>query len=91
MDVAGEPLEAAGVEVTRIPLDVSSSKQCHAAVEAAAEFGGGRLEVIVHRAGTSLERAVLETSEADRARMIDVDLSGAFYCCHAADRKMKAA
>lgn len=76
--------------MTCIPLDVSSSQQCHVAVEAAAEFGGGRLEIMVHRAGTDLERAVLETSDADWARMIDVDLSGAFYCCRAADRKMKA-
>nr|WP_321440678.1 SDR family NAD(P)-dependent oxidoreductase [uncultured Hyphomonas sp.] len=91
MDVARQALEAIGAQVICIPLDVSSSEQCNVAVEAASEFGGGRLEVMVHSAGIGLERGFLETSDDDWARMIDVDLSGAFYCCRAAGRKMKAA
>ena len=91
MDVARNALEAGGAQVTCIPLDVSSSEQCNAAVEAASEFGGGRLEIMVHSAGIGLERGFLETSDEDWARMIDVDLSGAFYCCRAAGRKMKTA
>ena len=91
MEVARETLQAAGVEVICIPLDVTSSQQCDAAVDAAAEFGSGRLEIMVHSAGIGLERDFLETSDEDWSRMIDVDLSGAFYCCRAAGRKMRAA
>lgn len=91
MQIARAALEAAGAEAICVPLDVSSSQQCDSAVEAATEFGGGKLDILVHSAGIGLERAFLDTSDEEWARMMDVDLSGAFYCCRAAGRKMKAA
>ncbi|KCZ86184.1 short-chain dehydrogenase/reductase SDR [Hyphomonas adhaerens MHS-3] len=91
MRIAQASLEAAGAEVICVPLDVSSSQQCDTAVEAAAEFGGGKLDILVHSAGIGLERSFLDTSDDEWARMMDVDLSGAFYCCRAAGRKMKEA
>jgi 3-oxoacyl-[acyl-carrier protein] reductase len=91
MEIARDQLEASGAKALCVPLDVSSSQQCDAAVDAATTFGSGRLDILVHSAGIGLERAFLDTSDEEWARMMDVDLSGAFYCCRAAGRKMKSA
>tara|TARA_R110001592_G_scaffold273697_1_gene540706 strand:- start:16048 stop:16824 length:777 start_codon:yes stop_codon:yes gene_type:complete len=91
MEISRGQLEASGAKALCVPLDVSSSQQCDAAVDAATRFGGGKLDIFVHSAGIGLERAFLDTSDEEWARMMDVDLSGAFYCCRAAGRKMKTA
>ena len=70
-----------------IALDVTDA----AAVDAAfgrigAECGG--VDILVNNAGIAIRGASLEVSTADWQRVIDVNLSGAFFCARAAAREM---
>ena len=51
-----------------------------------AEFG--KLDILVHSAGVGIERGFLETTPEEWQRLIDIDLSGTFYCAQAAARAM---
>jgi len=43
----------------------------------------GRIDILVHSAGLNVtNRAWSKLSTADWQKVIDVDLNGAFYCCH---------
>jgi len=71
-----------------IPCDVSSPEQVHSLVEAV-EKGFGRLDILVNNAGFNSTRAeervtVDQYPEALWRKIIDVDLSGTFYCSRAA-------
>jgi NAD(P)-dependent dehydrogenase (short-subunit alcohol dehydrogenase family) len=46
------------------------------------------LLVLVHSAGVGIEKSFLETSAEEWRRLIDIYLSGTFYCAQAAARKM---
>ena len=48
----------------------------------------GKLDILVHSAGVGMEKTFLETSPEEWRRLIDIDLSGTFYCAQAAARKM---
>jgi len=44
----------------------------------------GRLDILVNNAGITADNSVLKMTDEDWQKVIDVDLSGAFYMCHAA-------
>jgi len=48
----------------------------------------GKLDILVHCAGVGIERGFLETTPEEWRRLIDIDLSGTFYCAQAAAKKM---
>ena len=48
----------------------------------------GKLDILVHSAGVGIERGFLDTSPEEWRRLIDIDLSGTFYCGQAASRHM---
>jgi NAD(P)-dependent dehydrogenase (short-subunit alcohol dehydrogenase family) len=48
----------------------------------------GALHILVHSAGIGVERRFLDTTDEEWGRLIDVDLSGAFYCMRSAGRLM---
>jgi NAD(P)-dependent dehydrogenase (short-subunit alcohol dehydrogenase family) len=48
----------------------------------------GKLDILVHSAGVGMEKTFLETTPEEWRRLIDIDLSGTFYCAQAAARKM---
>jgi NAD(P)-dependent dehydrogenase (short-subunit alcohol dehydrogenase family) len=77
-----------GAEVEAIACDVSDASQCAALVErTVARFG--RLDVFVNNAGIGfMMKPLLEVDPADWAKVIAVNLSGAFYCTQAAARAM---
>lgn len=87
--VAAE-LRGRGVAVEAIACDVSDPAQCAGLVEAAvARFG--RLDVFVNNAGIGfMMKPLLDVDPADWAKVIAVNLSGAFYCTQAAARAMIA-
>lgn len=76
---AGDGAEA----VLTLPCDVADSAAVGAAVaEAAARFG--RLDAVVNNAGLAIFGPILETTEADWRRVLDVNLTGPFLVTQAA-------
>ncbi|MBS0478366.1 MAG: SDR family oxidoreductase [Proteobacteria bacterium] len=83
-------LRGRGAKVEVIACDVSDAAQCRALVDGAvAAFGS--VDVMVNNAGIGfMMKPLLEVDPADWARVIAVNLSGAFYCTQAAARAMIA-
>ena len=86
-EVAAE-LRGRGAAVVTFACDVSDAAQCDALVAGAvAAFGG--VDILVNNAGIGfMMQPMLEVDPADWAKVIAVNLSGAFYCTQAAARDM---
>ncbi|QJQ32082.1 SDR family oxidoreductase [Sphingomonas lacunae] len=88
--VAGE-LRGRGAQVAAIACDVSQADQCEALVAGAVDAFGG-VDIFVNNAGIGfMMKPMLEVDPADWAKVIAVNLSGAFYGTQAAARAMIAA
>ncbi|HEY1949144.1 MAG TPA: SDR family NAD(P)-dependent oxidoreductase [Bryobacteraceae bacterium] len=70
-----------------VACDITSAKQCEAAVQAAVKKFG-RLDGAVNCAGYSRPHDSLSLPPADWAQMVDVQLNGAFYFAQACARRM---
>ena len=70
-----------------VPVDVQEPGQVAAMVDTVVDHYG-KLDILVHSAGVGIEKSFLETSAEEWRRLIDIDLSGTFYCAQAAARKM---
>jgi NAD(P)-dependent dehydrogenase (short-subunit alcohol dehydrogenase family) len=82
-----EDLRARGGKVSLIACDVSDAAQCNALV---AQAGG--VDIFVNNAGIGfMMKPMLEVDPADWAKVIAVNLSGAFYGTQAAAKAMIAA
>ena len=76
-----------GEDVIAIQVDVSDPADVAEMIDGVvAEYGN--LDILVHSAGIGIERSFLETTPEEWRRLIDVDLSGTFYCTQAAARHM---
>lgn len=86
-----EDLRSRGAKVAIIACDVSDPAQCDALVgQAVSAFGG--IDVMVNNAGIGfMMKPLLDVVPDDWARVIGVNLSGAFYCTQAAARAMASA
>ncbi len=62
--------------------DVGSADDCRRCVEEVLEQHG-RLDILVNNAGVTADRGVLKMTEQDWRRVIDVNLSGAFFLSQA--------
>lgn len=86
---AAERAHAAGrtIDVSLALGDVSVVVECERIVrEAVAQHG--RLDILVNSAGVWLEKPILQTSEGDWDRCLDICLKGTFFMCRAALRHM---
>ena len=63
--------------------DIGSADDCRRCVAEVIDQQG-RLDILVNNAGTTADRTVLKMSDDDWRRVIDVNLSGAFYLSQAA-------
>lgn len=90
MERVAQELRARGARVTTIACDVRSSQDCDALIErAVAELGS--VDILVNNAGIGyIMKPLLETTDADWAAVLGVNLTGAFYCTRAAARHMIA-
>ncbi|QEU91437.1 SDR family oxidoreductase [Streptomyces kanamyceticus] len=70
------------------PLDVSDRAQVDEAVAAAAEASGGRLDIMAAIAGIMHSSPVLETTDEDLDRVLNINFKGVLYACQAAARTM---
>jgi NAD(P)-dependent dehydrogenase (short-subunit alcohol dehydrogenase family) len=85
--------QAAGEAAERIlprPTDVSDRAAVHELIEwAAGELGA--INILVNNAGTNVpRRALAELSPDDFEKMVNINLSGAFYCVYEVLPKMRA-
>jgi 3-oxoacyl-[acyl-carrier protein] reductase len=85
--VAG--IEAAGGRALALALDVSRRDQVQEVVTATLERFD-RLDILVNNAGIHVARDVLETTEDDWDRTIDINLKGAYLCSRAVVPAMRA-
>jgi meso-butanediol dehydrogenase/(S,S)-butanediol dehydrogenase/diacetyl reductase len=92
IDIDSEALERARDELPGlggVPADVSDAAQVGAAFAEVDRLMGG-LDVLVANAGISVRRRFLDIEPAQWARVIGVNLTGAFLCAQAAIRRMAA-
>ena len=88
-DKGREAIDVDGARVLALAVDVRDQAQVSAAVaRVVSELGG--LDILINNAGIGHFTPVAETSPEDWRRVIDVNLTGAFYCCHAAIPHLKA-
>lgn len=74
-------------ETLAIEVDVQDPADVSKMVDAVIERYG-KLDILIHSAGVGIEKSFLETTPEEWKRLIDIDLSGTFYCAQAAARKM---
>ncbi|MCV2487774.1 beta-ketoacyl-ACP reductase [Geodermatophilus sp. YIM 151500] len=67
--------------------DISSADDCRRTIEEVIDQHG-RLDILVNNAGITADRSVLKMSDDEWRRVLDVNLSGAFYLSQAALRHM---
>lgn len=67
--------------------DIGSADDCRRCIEEVIEQQG-RLDILVNNAGITADRGVLKMTDGDWDRVLDVNLSGAFYLSQAALRHM---
>lgn len=80
-------LVSAGGQAVGVACDITDADACHRAAEAAvAEFG--QLDGLINCAGVSKPHDSLTLPPADWARMVDVQLNGAFYIAQACAKRM---
>jgi 3-oxoacyl-[acyl-carrier protein] reductase len=80
-------IEATGGRAVAVGGDVSAAGEAAALVDRTIELLGG-LHVLVNNAGVTRDNLALRMKDDDWREVIDVDLSGAFYCARAALRPM---
>ena len=86
-----EDLRARGVKVATLACDVSDAAQCDALVAKAVEHFGS-IDIFINNAGIGfMMKPMLEVDPSDWAKVIAVNLSGAFYCTQAAGKAMVSA
>jgi 3-oxoacyl-[acyl-carrier protein] reductase len=76
-------------EVHAIPCDVTREEQVQALVDGAAEHFG-RLDVLVNNAGLGGTKSVLDMTDDEWSRVLDITLTGTFRCTRAALRRFVA-
>ncbi|MBS1302670.1 SDR family oxidoreductase [Loktanella sp. SALINAS62] len=81
---------ADGTSALLLPCDVTDAAAVDAAFDTAAK-AWGRIDALFNNAGASLKSVPPdETSPDDWRRIIDVNLTGSFFCARAAFARMKA-
>jgi NAD(P)-dependent dehydrogenase (short-subunit alcohol dehydrogenase family) len=88
-----EHLDAASAALGKSALAIRADVRQYGDVERALEqavsrFGG--LDILINNAGVGVFRAVADMAVEEWHRIIDTNLSGVFYCCHAALPHLKA-
>jgi 3-oxoacyl-[acyl-carrier protein] reductase len=80
---------AADLGTHAIPCDVTDEEQVQALVDGTvARFG--RLDVMINNAGLGGTRSIVDMTDEEWARVLDVTLNGTFRCTRAALRRMVA-
>lgn len=77
-----ETITGLGRKAVEVRVDVSKSREVNEMVnKALAEFGS--IDILVNNAGISPLKGAVEMTDEEWHKMIDTNLSSAFYCCRA--------
>jgi 2-deoxy-D-gluconate 3-dehydrogenase len=76
-------LESRGDRAFAIEADVGLEADCARLIERSAELAG-RIDILVNNAGIAIRKPPQDYSPTEWRTVIDVNLSSAFYCAHAA-------
>jgi NAD(P)-dependent dehydrogenase (short-subunit alcohol dehydrogenase family) len=81
-----DEVKATGHEAVVIPCDLTDAKQCDAAIEAAKDAFGGRIDILVNVAGGSgpIGKTGVETTPAEFDDIITLNVNGCFHTMRAA-------
>jgi 2-dehydro-3-deoxy-D-gluconate 5-dehydrogenase len=83
-------LLAAGSKALFVPLDLREGASCREAIAQTARHFG-RLDILVNNAGTNVRKPPQNLAAEEWHRVLETNLSGAFFCCQAAYPLMKEA
>ncbi|BCM90038.1 3-oxoacyl-[acyl-carrier-protein] reductase FabG [Abditibacteriota bacterium] len=86
-DELAEEIRALGRRVLPLALDVSDAEAVEATFKTAIKEMGG-LDILVNNAGVTHDNLLIRMKLEQWRQVIDVNLSGAFYCIKAATRPM---
>jgi NAD(P)-dependent dehydrogenase (short-subunit alcohol dehydrogenase family) len=81
VDAAAAEFSSTDGEAFGVVADVSKFDQVRRLVAAAKERFGG-LDILINNAGAGVFRPVADLTPEDFDRMIALNLSGVYYCCH---------
>lgn len=87
---ASDDLAKAGFSASSLELDVTDEASVDAAFRAIAERHG-RVDALVNNAGVATKLSIDAMTSAEWARVMDVNVRGAFLCARAAAREMARA
>jgi len=76
--------------VEPLAFDVTDPRAVDAAADVVIEKSGS-IDVLINSAGVALMKSSLEVTDEEWAQVIDINLTGVFYCCRAFGRHMVAA
>jgi 3-oxoacyl-[acyl-carrier protein] reductase len=86
-EIICEQIRAMGVRSVAVAADVSSGRQATGLVERIAdEFGS--IDIVVNNAGVADDSLLVRMTDEQWARVLEVNLTGAFFCSRAAARRM---
>jgi NAD(P)-dependent dehydrogenase (short-subunit alcohol dehydrogenase family) len=94
LDIEGELLQGAVAAIAdpdgtlALTCDVADAKGVHAAIDAINKRFG-RLDALINNAGVAVFAPIMETSDADWRRIMEVNLTGPFLCTKAAAPLMR--
>jgi 2-dehydro-3-deoxy-D-gluconate 5-dehydrogenase len=80
---AVKKLETRGARAIAIEADIAQEADCVRLIAQAAE-ALGRIDILVNNAGMAIRKPPQDYSAAEWRQVIDLNLSSAFYCAHAA-------
>lgn len=80
--------EEYGVQVLAVQADVSKTEACEMLVKQAAEFGGGKIHVLVNNAGITRDNLLARIKDEDLDAVVNVNLKGPFYLMRAVSKRM---
>ena len=82
-----DKLTESGSTACAMPMDASRPGDAQRVVADTVRLFG-HIDILVHSAGVGMERSFLDTTPEEWRRVVDIDLSGTFYCCQAVAREM---
>ena len=90
IDDAAAEAESLGSEAISVPTDVTDVPQVEGLMRAATERFG-KIDVLINNAGAvqdNVRKPIWEITDEDWHRVMDVNLTGAFYCSRAVSKPM---